>query len=556
MRAPAAKSSHRSIAADVRELWSLLAAGDRSPGLLALDFALMAIADLLILYGINEALDRYRAGELPIRELLLFVLGLGLGTAKFQTLLDHASLTMTRYSTAMTGRLFAKLQALDLAEFEAIGSAEAMVRLTMDTARVSLVGLLLVHLFGSFNLVALSLLYFRGAAPLAATLAFTAVFGLSAFVFVRSRPIAALYERIIARKTQLFRAVDGLIFGLPQVKLHQARRVALEAELRTQVDAVQARRDELSRRYFQTDALGRSLFFVVLGLVAFVLPVVTSEAGGEIDALIITILYVMRPTALIVVSLPELNAASTAVKRLERFERELDAKLRAKVHAPGPAITVPAEVAPLVFEQVRYQYPPSAGARGFEIGPINLTINPGEILFVTGSNGSGKSTFLKVLTGLYPRSGGRTLAAGVELPELPPAAYRERFAAIFLDFVLFERVHGLEQVDPEQVRALLRRMQIDHKVSFADGRFSTTELSTGQRKRLAMVVALLQDRPIYVFDEWAADQDPEYRADFYRALLPELKRRGKTVIAVTHDEPYFAYADRRIHFEHGRLIEP
>ncbi|MCA9698882.1 MAG: cyclic peptide export ABC transporter [Myxococcales bacterium] len=513
----------------------------------------MAVGDLLVLYGINEALDRYRADEPPIRELLLFVVGLGLGTTKFQTLLDHASLTMTRYSTRMTGRLFAKLQAVDLAQFEAIGSSEAMVRLTMDTARLSLVGLLLVHLFGSFNLVLLSLLYFRSAAPLAATLAFAAVFALTAFVFFRSRPIAALYERIIAHKTRLFTAVDGLISGLVQVKLHRRRRVALEAELRRQVDDVRASRDELSRRYFQTDALGRSLFFVLLGFVTFVLPTLVADVDGELDALIITILYIMRPTAMIVVSLPELNAATTALRRLERFERALDTQLQASPQDPGVAI--PAELTPLVLEQVCYRYPASAGTRAFEIGPIDLEIEPGEIMFVTGANGSGKSTFLKVLTGLYPRSSGRIAAAGVELPELPPPTYRERFAAIFLDFVLFEHLHGREQTDPEAVHALLRRMQLTNKVDFSDGRFSTTELSTGQRKRLAMVIALLQDRPIYVFDEWAADQDPEYRADFYRTLLPELKRRGKTVIAVTHDEPYFDYADRRVHFEDGRLIE-
>ena len=91
-------------------------------------------------------------------------------------------------------------------------------------------------------------------------------------------------------------------------------------------------------------------------------------------------------------------------------------------------------------------------------------------------------------------------------------------------------------------------------MSYADGRFSTLDLSTGQRKRLAMVAALLDDKPIYIFDEWAADQDPGFRRYFYEGLLGELKARGKTVLAVTHDDRYFGVADRVVKRGEGGVV--
>jgi putative ATP-binding cassette transporter len=101
---------------------------------------------------------------------------------------------------------------------------------------------------------------------------------------------------------------------------------------------------------------------------------------------------------------------------------------------------------------------------------------------------------------------------------------------------------------------LLQYMGLEDKVKFSDGRFSTQDLSTGQRKRLAMVVALLEQREVYLFDEWAADQDAWFRDVFYKGLLPALKRTGKTVIAVTHDDRYWDCADRCIALDVGEMV--
>ncbi|MBK6597015.1 MAG: ATP-binding cassette domain-containing protein [Proteobacteria bacterium] len=133
------------------------------------------------------------------------------------------------------------------------------------------------------------------------------------------------------------------------------------------------------------------------------------------------------------------------------------------------------------------------------------------------------------------------------------ASYRDRFAVVFSEPYLFDRLLGLSGPEFEQAaNRYLKLLQIDHKVTVQAGKFSTTDLSQGQRKRLALVVAYLEDRPIYIFDEWAADQDPDYKRVFYSELLPDLKARGKAVVVVTHDDRYFHLGDRVLVLEDGR----
>jgi putative ATP-binding cassette transporter len=124
---------------------------------------------------------------------------------------------------------------------------------------------------------------------------------------------------------------------------------------------------------------------------------------------------------------------------------------------------------------------------------------------------------------------------------------------VFSDFHLFENLHGMEMLD-DQAKHYLKRLQLDHKVQVQDGVLSTTELSQGQRKRLALMTAYLEGRPIYLFDEWAADQDPVFKEVFYYQLLPELKARGKTIIVISHDDRYYHIADRVIKMDSGKIV--
>ena len=181
-------------------------------------------------------------------------------------------------------------------------------------------------------------------------------------------------------------------------------------------------------------------------------------------------------------------------------------------------------------------------------------LDPGQVTFIVGGNGSGKSTLAKLITGLYAPHSGSLSLNGELITHGNVEWFRQNASAVFTDFHLFEDYLGFRRpgIDDE-VRRYLDQMQISHKVSVHDGRLSTLALSQGQRKRLTLVTALLEDRPIYVFDEWAADQEPQFREVFYRNILADLKRAGKTVVVITHDDRYFDVADQLVKLDFGQL---
>ena len=206
------------------------------------------------------------------------------------------------------------------------------------------------------------------------------------------------------------------------------------------------------------------------------------------------------------------------------------------------------------YEGIHHTYPGPRNER-FVLGPLDFTLERGEVVLISGPNGSGKTTLAKLVTGLYLPEEGRIAVDGTPVDEVHLAEFRSLFSAIYADFQVFETLVGLPGAgDADRVQHYLERLQLADRVRLRpDGTWSTTKLSTGQRKRLALVCVLLEDRDICLFDEWAADQDPVFKEVFYRELLPELKQRGKTVVAITHDDRYFGAGDRLLRIENGRI---
>jgi putative ATP-binding cassette transporter len=255
-----------------------------------------------------------------------------------------------------------------------------------------------------------------------------------------------------------------------------------------------------------------------------------------------------------------------SLERIERVLAEFEEPHHAAAALPAPASggAQAAAFDTLTLRGITHAYFHERDERMFRIGPIDLTFKPGELVFIVGGNGSGKTTLAKVLTGLYEPEGGVIEVDGLPVTRDTRPAYRERFSTVFNDFHLFDTLLGI--VDPDdtndgaraaadgRANALIAKLALDHKVSVENGTFSTRALSTGQRKRLALVVAYLEDRPFYLFDEWAADQDPSFKAVFYEQLLPELRGRGKTVVVITHDDRYFPLADRVLKLDNGAIV--
>ncbi|WP_175755167.1 cyclic peptide export ABC transporter [Burkholderia cepacia] len=353
------------------------------------------------------------------------------------------------------------------------------------------------------------------------------------------------------REDTLLNQFRALFDGAKELKLHRARADAfVGSELAPHVEAVRVQRTRGYVLHALAASWGNLLLFGFVGLTTFVLAHLFGADAHVMSGYALVFLYLIMPVEGLLAALPSLNSARVAFERIGALEAALPAE-------PGnhaDSAPAPAEgFSRIAFEGVEHRYVRESDDGLFTLGPIDLTFDAGELVYLVGGNGSGKTTLAKLLVGLYAPERGRLLVDGVAVDDTTRAAYRQRFSVVFSDFHLFDSLLGLAGEREGMARTLLVALQLDHKVRIERGTFSTLALSQGQRKRLALLVAFLEDRPFYVFDEWAADQDPAFKDVFYRTLLPALKANGKTVLVITHDDRYFDLADRLIKLENGRI---
>jgi putative ATP-binding cassette transporter len=296
---------------------------------------------------------------------------------------------------------------------------------------------------------------------------------------------------------------------------------------------------------------GTLLSFLPIGLVIFLAPSVTNVNTEVLTGYTLIILYMTGPLQAIMGMVPTLTHASVAVEKIA----SLGLPQETSIGGP-PQQLQPAPVwSKLTLEGVAHTYYREKEDGTFTLGPIDLTLRPGELVYLIGGNGSGKTTLAKLLSGLYAPESGGIRFNGQMVTDETREAYRQNFTVLFSDFFLFDSLLGINPANlDERARRHLVELQLDHKVQVTDGKLSTTDLSQGQRKRLALLNAFLEDRPIYIFDEWASDQDPIFKGVFYHQILPELKARGKTVVVISHDDRYYNLGDRIVKLESGKLI--
>jgi putative pyoverdin transport system ATP-binding/permease protein len=342
--------------------------------------------------------------------------------------------------------------------------------------------------------------------------------------------------------------------GMKELKLHSRRRhVFLFQVLR---DTAAARSKHLLRAFnFHgiANSLGQMLVFVAIGLILFFYA--GGHSGIAVTAgSIITLLYITSALQFIMNELPSILSADIALEKLNELTQQLESPAAMELQQDIPTDAGLA-CERLSLKAITHAYHSKQAKEAFTLGPLDINLKAGELVLVAGGNGSGKTTLAKIITGLYRAESGELLLDGQPITDGNREFYRQHFSAVFYDFHLFESLLGLEKPDLDaHARERLERLQLNGKVTIENGVFSTTQLSQGQRKRLALLTATLEDRPIYVFDEWAADQDPEFKDYFYRELLPDLKAQGKLVLIICHDDHYFDVADRMIKLEAGKII--
>ena len=450
----------------------------------------------------------------------------------------------------MRMRLARKVVAVPLRRLEEIGPHRVLSTLTDDIPTLSnVIKMLPILTFNAAVLVgALFYLCWLSWQAFGILLVFL-VLGIASYQIPMSRAFVSM-QRSRELSDTLYRHFRGLTEGAKELRQHRPRRESfLGSELQSSVEGVKQQNLYSARILVLTGAWGQLLLFLVIGLLLFALPMLTRTTTAMLTGYTMTLLYLMTPLQNLMDSMQHINRANVALDRIETMGFELAV---AEHNLPAAAMHMPWNRLELAGVTHIFRREDHEGE--FVLGPIDLRLKPGELVFIAGGNGSGKTTLGKLLAGLYAPDRGEVRLDGRAVTDENRDAYRQLFSVIFFDFYLFQTLLGLERTDQDAAE-LLAQLQLTRKVRVDQGRLSTTDLSQGQRKRLALLTALLEDRPIYLFDEWAADQDPRFKEIFYRLLLPKLKSAGKTALVITHDDRYFELADRVIKLEEGQIVD-
>lgn len=451
-------------------------------------------------------------------------------------------------------RLSREILQTSLRRLEEIGASRAYAGLTADVLAVSEALRLLPYVFINVAtcLGCLGYLAWLSWSTFLALIGF-GVLGVASY-WIPTKAAFALFKRSRDREDDLFKHFRSLTDGIKELRLSLNRRGAFLSEHLDPTAAELRRLNVRSNDIFSaTSSWGMFLFFLFLGLLLFGLPQISDVSIHTLTGFAFAILYIQQPISAIFDLLPLVGRGRVALDSIRALQLE-PAPPVTGVTSPRPA-ALPGRFEQLRLAGVTHSYHREQEDDRFVLGPIDLTITRGELVFLIGGNGSGKTTLVKLLTGLYAPERGTVELDGVPITELDRERYRQHFSAVFADYHVFESLLGVatDAATAARIQRYLTKLHLDRKVTIVGGRLSTVDLSQGQRKRLALLAAYLEDRPVYVFDEWAADQDPTFKAVFYLELLPELRASGKTVIVVSHDDRYFHVADRVLRLEMGQL---
>ena len=448
--------------------------------------------------------------------------------------------------------LVRRVLATDIEQLEKVGGPPLLAALSTDTRNLTIAFVHLPELVygAALSVAALSWLAWLSPALFAVTVVWlVATAGIGIWLVGR---INFHVGKVREGDDHLYQDYQAMIDGRKELALNRARAARFYQEEFD--DHARAYRDHVTRADIFNGVAGNManvLMLALIGVLFYLASGLGWASANTASVFALTILLLRTPLIGAVAALPTLLAARVSLKKLAGLQL-----------AEGNTDFAPKGESLAGFKQLSlkgacYRYPDQDGVAGFEVGPLDLTVKRGELIFVQGGNGSGKSTFARLLTGLYRPLQGTLSVDGQPITEDNRVAYRQLFSSVFTDFYLFNRLlqgDGAE-VRVDEVDDWLKTLGMQHKVRQADGRLSDIRFSQGQRKRLALLMAVMEQRDCLLLDEWAADQDPQFRQFFYHALLPRLQAQGKTIIAITHDDHYFDRADRLLKMDAGQLIE-
>ncbi len=444
-----------------------------------------------------------------------------------------------------------RIRKSELCAFDELETTQVFVTLSDNTNHISQAALPIFNACGSIVMLGFCLSYIFTISPIAFLLTIGVTLLIALIYMQVSSKVEYLFGCAYSSEKSYFHLVQQMLHGIKEVKMSSVRSKDLyESFIVPRAVEAQTHKVAANALHVRNFLNTRMFVFVITACFVFGLPVFEMIKNEEIMSLTAVALFMFGPIGNVVEAIPLLAQANVAVTKLHELESYL-----AVTETPDPVKDRPvlSKVNALELKKAAFSYRDRAGEPTFTVGPLDLHLEAGKITFLIGGNGSGKSTLLKMLSSLYPLDQGKMQLHDTEIkPEMRSWA-REHFSTIFSDFHLFDKFYGMRSTAPEDVLEWLEKMRLSNKTSFKDEQYTDLELSTGQRKRLALIISLLEDRPIYIFDEVASDQDPEFRSFFYHDVLAGLKKKGKLLLVVSHDREFFDVADKIYRLDYGRL---
>ncbi len=527
----------------------------RDKFLLASAAVISGIINALTLVILNTAAKEFDEPDLDERLFILFVLSVSLYLIAKRYVTHRITELVQGGIFNYRARILDLLRGLKLLSYEAIGKAKILSLLSEKTELISQGAHRLADGFPAMVMLICSFIYMATISKMALTMALICIGGAIVTIYVLVQAISISMQQAMTKDNEYFAYMQHVLDGFNELKINREKVNDLYTNYMGEVS------EEARQKNISTDISNVNLqlyaqlyFYILMASVVFILPQLSTLTADKIMSITTIIFFIMGPIVVIIDMVPSIARANVAIDYLQQLESQLQSA-QEDVFSRQETFVAPHYFDRILISQLYFSYPVEDQGRQFSVGPFDLSLARGDLIFIRGGNGSGKSTFLKLLTGLYESDSGAIVVDNKTINNELLSNYRNLFSIIFTDFHLFDRFYGQQDVNVEMVNEYLSLMGLEKKTGFKNGRFTHTNLSTGQKKRLALIIALLEDKAIYVFDEVAADQDPEFRQFFYDVILQKLKQKQKTVIVVTHDEKYFSHCDRLLVMDMGQMRE-
>jgi cyclic peptide transporter len=451
-------------------------------------------------------------------------------------------------------KLITKIFATRFQSFEKIDSGRVYATLNNDTETISNSAGMVVGTVTNLVTAVAAFVYLSAISLLAtlSTLLFAVLLGVF-YIFVGKKS-RVLMEKMRDTQNVFMKLIEGLVKGFREISMHHNKKVEYDADVEASCSEYRSTRVSAVVKFVNANLVSSSMILILLAGICFTFTRVFPEMSlARLISFIMVLLYMIGPITSIMSSFPTFIRIKVSWDRIQNFIKEVPAIEELSHYKEIKGISHKGKTVDcLEATGITFTYQGENGSEPFSVGPIDLKVNKGEILFIVGGNGSGKTTLAKLLTGLYLPEQGKVTIDGNEIGGEDYLG--EYFSIIFDDFMLFEKLYNVDiEAKREEIDDYLELLGMKNKVELKDGKFSTINLSSGQRKRLALLQCYLEDCPIYLFDEVAADQDPEFRKFFYRDLLLRMKKEGKVIICITHDDHYFDVADQIIKLDMGKI---